>query len=178
MVDVSSKAVTSREATASGRITLSQAAFALVLEDEGKSFASGMPVGKNHTASSASREDSEALEVAQNKARSKGNVLQTARLAAIMASKQTSSLIPLCHPLPLTHVRVSFSLTPEDRSVLCTATARCDGKTGVEMEALTAVSVGLLTVWDMLKAVAGKEMTVSRVRRWLMEISLLTNFLR
>lgn len=158
MVDVGNKSITTREATASGRIVLTSAAFDLVVEDEPVQHSSSETRANG---SSLSSDEDEALATAKQKARSKGNVLQTARLAAIMASKQTSALIPLCHPLPLTHVHVSFSLAPETRSVWCTATARCDGKTGVEMEALTAVSVGLLTVWDMLKAVAGKEMIVS-----------------
>lgn len=81
----------------------------------------------------------------------KGDVLGIARIAAIMASKRTADLIPLCHPLPLTHVDVTFSL--EDSAVHCQVRAETDGKTGVEMEALTAVQVALLTIYDMCKAV-------------------------
>lgn len=83
----------------------------------------------------------------------KGDVLGVARLAAIQGSKRTSDLIPLCHPIALTKVSVEFSVHPEDNAVECTATAETVGRTGVEMEALTAVSVGLLTVYDMCKAV-------------------------
>jgi cyclic pyranopterin monophosphate synthase len=83
----------------------------------------------------------------------KGDVIGIARIAAIQATKRTSELIPLCHPLPLTRVTVDFELHPEDSSVSCTAQAETRGRTGVEMEALTAVQVGLLTVYDMCKAV-------------------------
>ncbi len=83
----------------------------------------------------------------------KGDVLGVARLAAIQGSKRTSDLIPLCHPLALTKVSVEFSVNREDNTVECSATAETIGRTGVEMEALTAVSVGLLTVYDMCKAV-------------------------
>jgi len=81
----------------------------------------------------------------------KGDVLSVARLAGIQAAKQTSSLIPLCHQLPLSKVAVDFSLTSD--AVVATATAKTAAQTGVEMEALTAVSVALLTVYDMCKAV-------------------------
>ena len=81
----------------------------------------------------------------------KGDVLAVARIAAIMAAKKTSDLIPLCHPIPLTKVSVDFEI--EDRSVLCRVTAQSQGQTGVEMEALTAVQVALLTIYDMCKAI-------------------------
>ncbi|MCZ2105135.1 MAG: cyclic pyranopterin monophosphate synthase MoaC [Comamonadaceae bacterium] len=93
----------------------------------------------------------------------KGDVLGVARVAAIMASKKTSELIPLCHPLALTRVTVEFALHPADGSVQCTATAETVGPTGVEMEALTAVQVGLLTIYDMCKAV-DRGMTITDVR--------------
>lgn len=83
----------------------------------------------------------------------KGDVLGVARLAGIMAAKKTSDLIPLCHPIALTRVAVEFTLEQASSSVLCTATAECTGQTGVEMEALTASSVALLTIYDMCKAV-------------------------
>ncbi len=83
----------------------------------------------------------------------KGDVLGVARIAAIQGAKRTSELIPLCHPIALTRVTVEFTVDRESASVECTATAECHGRTGVEMEALTAVSVGLLTVYDMCKAV-------------------------
>ena len=81
----------------------------------------------------------------------KGDVLSVAELAGIMAAKKTSELIPLCHPLPLS--RVKLVLTPQDNGIAVAAEVGCTGKTGVEMEALSAVSVGLLTIYDMCKAV-------------------------
>ena len=83
----------------------------------------------------------------------KGDVLATARIAGIMAAKRTHELIPLCHPLPLTQVTVDFTPTREPAGLRVEATAKVEGKTGVEMEALTAVSVACLTVYDMVKAV-------------------------
>lgn len=91
----------------------------------------------------------------------KGDVLGVARLAGIMAAKRTAELIPLCHPLPLTHVSVEFELdttaadnpSASDAIVRCTATAQTVGRTGVEMEAITAVQIALLTIYDMCKAV-------------------------
>ena len=83
----------------------------------------------------------------------KGDVLGIARIAAIQATKKTSELIPLCHPLGLTHVSVDFSIEKKTNSISCSATAETTGKTGVEMEALTAVTVALLTIYDMCKAV-------------------------
>jgi len=83
----------------------------------------------------------------------KGDVLGVARIAAIQGAKQTSALIPLCHPLPLTHLSVAFTLDAEGGRVSIEVCAETVGKTGVEMEALTAASVGLLTIYDMLKAV-------------------------
>ncbi len=83
----------------------------------------------------------------------KGDVLGVARIAAIQAAKKTSDLIPLCHPIALTRVAIEFSLDAADCTVTCTATAETVGPTGVEMEALTAVQIGLLTIYDMCKAV-------------------------
>ena len=83
----------------------------------------------------------------------KGDVFGVARIAAIQAAKQTSNLIPLCHPLALTHINVDFELFPEEKKAFIEVTVETLGKTGVEMEALTAASVGLLTIYDMLKAV-------------------------
>lgn len=93
----------------------------------------------------------------------KGDVLTTAKIAGIMAAKRTSDLIPLCHPLALTHIAVNFTAFPDANALQCTATARLCGKTGVEMEALTAVSVALLTVYDMCKAM-NKAMRISDIR--------------
>ena len=90
----------------------------------------------------------------------KGDPLQTARLAGIMAAKQAASLIPLCHPLQLTHV--SVELTPTRRGYRIDARVRTEGKTGVEMEALTAVSVAALTIYDMVKAV-DKDMVIGDI---------------
>jgi cyclic pyranopterin phosphate synthase len=93
----------------------------------------------------------------------KGDVLAVAQLAGVMGAKRTSDLIPLCHPLPLTQVTVDLSLDPDLPGVHITATARTVGKTGVEMEALTAVSVAALTVYDMAKAVE-KTMHIQNIR--------------
>jgi cyclic pyranopterin monophosphate synthase len=83
----------------------------------------------------------------------KGDVIGVARIAAIQAAKRTSDLIPLCHPLPITRVTVDFAVDAAQSTVSCTAQVETLGRTGVEMEALTAVQVGLLTVYDMCKAV-------------------------
>src|SRR3954467_6831645 len=117
MVDVGDKAVTSREAVATGEIRMSTEAVRLIRSGKVK----------------------------------KGDPLQAAILAGIMAAKQTSSLIPLCHPLPLSHV--SVELTPIRRGYRISARVRTSSQTGVEMEALTAVAVAALTIYDMVKAV-------------------------
>lgn len=93
----------------------------------------------------------------------KGDVLGVARLAGIMAAKRTADLIPLCHPLPLDRVAVDLRADPALPGVRITATARTTGRTGVEMEALTAATVAALTVYDMLKA-AQKDMRIESVR--------------
>ncbi|QDQ25930.1 cyclic pyranopterin monophosphate synthase MoaC [Chitinimonas arctica] len=93
----------------------------------------------------------------------KGDVLGVARLAGIMAAKRTGELIPLCHPIPLTHVALAFDLQADDATVACTATAETVGRTGVEMEAMSAVTVALLTIYDMLKAV-DRGMEIEAVR--------------
>ena len=93
----------------------------------------------------------------------KGDVLGIARIAAIQGSKRTSELIPLCHPIPLTRVAVDFDLDAQPDTVVVTVTAETVGRTGVEMEALTAASVALLTIYDMLKAV-DRGMTMSGIR--------------
>lgn len=142
MVDVSDKAVTKRSATATGRIHLTKESFSLLYSD---------PL------------NTVGLTDAQRKVLSKGPVVSTAQLAGILAAKQTSTIIPLCHPLALTHVQIDFTPEPETLSVRCEATVQCSGKTGVEMEALMAVNGALLCVWDMLKAVAGTEMRIADV---------------
>ncbi|MCW5623794.1 MAG: cyclic pyranopterin monophosphate synthase MoaC [Burkholderiales bacterium] len=93
----------------------------------------------------------------------KGDVLGVARIAAIQGSKRTAELIPLCHPVPLTRVAVEFTIDETTPAVECTATAECFGRTGVEMEALTAATVGLLTVYDMCKAI-DRGMCIESVR--------------
>ena len=93
----------------------------------------------------------------------KGDVLNTARLAGIMGAKRTAELIPLCHPLALRHIGVEVDLEPELPGVVISASARTIGKTGVEMEALTAVSIAALTVYDMVKAV-DKKMHIQNIR--------------
>ena len=93
----------------------------------------------------------------------KGDVLGTARVAGIMAAKRTAELIPLCHQLQLTKVSVEFEFNEADAAVEITATVRCMGQTGVEMEALTAVSIAALTLYDMCKAV-DKTMRIEGVR--------------
>jgi cyclic pyranopterin phosphate synthase len=127
MVDVGAKAVTTREAVASGRIDMSGEAA--------KAIADGLV--------------------------KKGDVLAVARVAGIMAAKKTADLIPLCHPIALSAVTIDFAL--DDSGVTVTATARTAGQTGVEMEALTAASVALLTVYDMAKAL-DKGMIIGGIR--------------
>lgn len=158
MVDVSEKSVTKRSATAKGRIVITERAYDLI--NMSYSSESQSIMGKNPSS----------MDEAQKKVLRKGDTLTVAQLAAIMGSKKTSDLIPLCHPLPLTDVKVKLTCEAFEEtqgtwkySVVCQATVACEGKTGVEMEALTAVSVGLLTIWDMLKAVAGKEMVIGEI---------------
>jgi cyclic pyranopterin monophosphate synthase len=106
---------------------------------------------------------SEAFEALQGGLLKKGDALAVARVAGIMAAKQTSTLIPLCHPLPISSATVDFALDPEQRTVTITATVAVTGRTGVEMEALTAVSVAALTIYDMCKAL-DKGITIDRIR--------------
>ena len=133
MVDVAGKAPTHRIAVAEGRIEMLPATFALVQAGTVK----------------------------------KGDVLGIARIAGIQAAKKTSDLIPLCHPLALTRVAVDFELVPAagaaPAAVACTTRVETVGPTGVEMEALTAVNVALLTIYDMCKAV-DRGMTITGVR--------------
>ena len=113
-------------------------------------------------ASAVVRMNPATLALIRDRKLSKGDVLEVARLAGIMAAKKTAELIPLCHPLPLTAVTLDFAFAGDDR-LRIEATVRCVGRTGVEMEALTAVSVAALTVYDMCKAV-DRVMTIERVR--------------
>ena len=103
------------------------------------------------------------LDLIQSGTAKKGDVLGIARIAAIMATKRTSDLIPLCHPLALTKVAVDFEIDAANASIHCTATAETFGKTGVEIEALFAVQTGLLTIYDMCKAV-DRGMVIERVQ--------------
>ena len=119
MVDVSTKDVTSRVATAKGTVTMAPATLRLIQEGGVK----------------------------------KGDAISVARLAGIMGAKRTPDLIPLCHPLPLDAIDVALTIDPPRNAVDITATCRVKGRTGVEMEALTAVAVAALTLYDMCKAV-------------------------
>jgi cyclic pyranopterin monophosphate synthase len=133
MVDVAGKAATHRVAVAQGRIEMLPATLALIQSGSAK----------------------------------KGDVLGVARIAGIQGAKKTSDLIPLCHPLALTRVALEFDLRPAQgaapAAVVCMATVETVGPTGVEMEALTAVNVALLTVYDMCKAV-DRGMTIAEVK--------------
>ncbi len=133
MVDVAAKPSTHRRAVAGGRINMQAQTLAIIQSGTAK----------------------------------KGDVLGIARIAGIQAAKKTSDLIPLCHPLALTRVAVEFDTSPGPSpgpySVMCTATVETIGQTGVEMEALTAVQVALLTIYDMCKAV-DRGMTITDVR--------------
>jgi cyclic pyranopterin phosphate synthase len=100
--------------------------------------------------------------IAANKI-AKGNVLATARLAGIQAAKRTGELIPLCHPLPISHCEVSFTIPKTRDRIVITASAKIAAQTGVEMEALTAVSVAALTIYDMCKAV-DKRMVIGAIK--------------
>ncbi len=99
----------------------------------------------------------------QNQKVKKGNVLETARIAGIMAAKKTAELIPMCHPLNITHIQVDFSPDAANSSMGIEATVRAIDQTGVEMEAITAVSVAALTIYDMCKSI-DKEMTISKIQ--------------
>jgi cyclic pyranopterin phosphate synthase len=103
------------------------------------------------------------LKLIETQGVAKGNVLATARLAGIMAAKRTSELIPLCHPLPITHCEVHFEVPRSRDRILITASAKIAARTGVEMEALAAVTVAALTIYDMCKA-ADKKMRITDVR--------------
>ena len=124
--------------------------------------------GKDETTRIAVAEGSihmkaETFALVQSGGTKKGDVIGIARLAAIMAAKKTSDLIPLCHPIALTHVSAEFTLDEAGSRVICRCRVQCNGKTGVEMEALTAVQVALLTIYDMCKAV-DRAMVIESVR--------------
>jgi len=105
----------------------------------------------------------ETLQLVRDGAAAKGDVLGIARIAAIQAAKRTSDLIPLCHPLALTRVAVDFDIDAADPGIAITVTAETRGQTGVEMEAMTAASVGLLTIYDMCKS-GDRAMTIETIR--------------
>ena len=105
----------------------------------------------------------EVLEAVAGGTVKKGDVLAAARIAGIMAAKKTSDLIPLCHPLQLGKVSVDFTLCPEEGCICCVSFVKLEGKTGAEMEALTAVSTALLTIYDMCKAI-DKTMEIGSIR--------------
>ena len=129
MVDVSDKAVTTREAIARGSIRMQPGTFQKIV----------------------------------NREMSKGDVLEVARVAGIMGAKQTSALIPMCHPLGITGVTILYTLLPEKSTIEIEATVKITAQTGVEMEALTAVSVTALTIYDMCKAI-DRGMVISDIR--------------
>ena len=105
----------------------------------------------------------ETLKLIESQSVAKGNVLATARVAGIQAAKKCGELIPLCHPLPITHCEVNFDIPKSRDRIVITASAKIAAQTGVEMEALTAVSVAALTIYDMCKAV-DKKMVIGQVR--------------
>jgi len=105
----------------------------------------------------------ETFEMIRNQKVKKGNVLETARIAGIMAAKRTSDLIPMCHPLTITHVQIDFYPEKASNAIRIEATVRIVGQTGVEMEALTAVSVAALTIYDMCKSY-DRALTISNIR--------------
>src|SRR5438045_7102279 len=103
------------------------------------------------------------LRLIESQTIAKGNVLASARLAGILAAKKTGELIPLCHPLPLTHCEVNFAIPETQDRIVITASAKISAQTGIEMEALAAVSVAALTIYDMCKAV-DKKMEITGVK--------------
>jgi cyclic pyranopterin monophosphate synthase len=103
------------------------------------------------------------LQLIESQKIAKGNVLATARIAGILAAKKTGELIPLCHPLPLSHCEVNFEILKNRDRIVITASAKVAAQTGVEMEALTAASIAALTIYDMCKAV-DKKMTIGNIR--------------
>lgn len=105
----------------------------------------------------------ETIRLIQSNAVAKGNVLATARIAGIQAAKRTGDLIPLCHPLPITHCEVSFEIPASQDRIVITASAKIAAQTGVEMEALAAVTVAALTIYDMCKAV-DKTMLITDIK--------------
>jgi cyclic pyranopterin phosphate synthase len=118
---------------------------------------------RNAVAEGCIRMQPETLQLITSGQAAKGDVLATARVAGIMAAKKTAELIPLCHPLSLSRIEVDFNIDETGHCIRCTATVTTDGKTGVEMEALSAVNIALLTIYDMCKAV-DRGMTLDTIR--------------
>ncbi|MEN9225431.1 MAG: cyclic pyranopterin monophosphate synthase MoaC [Thermostichus sp. HHBFW_bins_43] len=135
MVEVGDKPITARLAAAQGQVRMTEATLQAIL----------------------------AAQAGSDRKLSKGNVVETARLAGIMAAKRTADLIPLCHPLPLSSIKVDLDPDPHLPGFLITATVKTNAQTGVEMEALTAVSVAALTLYDMAKALE-KTMVIENIR--------------
>jgi len=121
------------------------------------------PTVRTAVAGGAIQMGSETLDLIQSHRVKKGNVLETARIAGIMAAKKTSELIPMCHPLNITHIQIDFTPDESESLMGIEATVRAIDQTGVEMEAITAVSVAALTIYDMCKS-HDKEMTISNIR--------------
>jgi cyclic pyranopterin phosphate synthase len=147
MVDVSAKNVTARTATAKGKITMSAEAFAACKTGTRDSVTEPLCPGQSES------------NIQKHK---KGDVLGVARVAGIMAAKQTSNLIPLCHNLAIEKAAVDFEFLNNENTIYATCTVKCSGKTGVEMEALCGVSVALLTIYDMCKAI-DKNMEIGEI---------------
>jgi cyclic pyranopterin monophosphate synthase len=120
------------------------------------------PTARSARASACVQMQAATLRLVRDRQLAKGDVLEVARLAGILAAKQTGGLIPLCHPLPLEAITVSFSF-PDETTVKVEAVVRVTAKTGVEMEALTAVSIAALTIYDMCKSV-DRGMTLQRIQ--------------
>ncbi len=121
------------------------------------------PTRRQARAAGAIAMSARTLSTIETGAAGKGDVLGVARIAAIQAAKRTAELIPLCHPIPLSSIAVDFSVDGPGQRIWCTATAATVGSTGVEMEALTAVLIGLLTIYDMCKAI-DRGMVIGEVR--------------
>eukprot|EP00088_Acartia_fossae_P002335 TRINITY_DN10942_c0_g1_i4.p1 TRINITY_DN10942_c0_g1~~TRINITY_DN10942_c0_g1_i4.p1 ORF type:complete len:146 (+),score=34.35 TRINITY_DN10942_c0_g1_i4:676-1113(+) len=122
-----------------------------------------VPTKREAIASGSIYLGSKVFNLVRSNSMSKGDVITVSKIAGIMGAKRTSDLIPLCHPLSLSHVDVTIQLEAETQSAVVECTARCTGSTGVEMEALTGVTVTLLTIYDMCKA-AGKHMVIKEVK--------------
>jgi cyclic pyranopterin phosphate synthase len=137
------------------------------IDDEGRvrmvDVTAKKPTVRTAVAGGAIHMNPETLILIQNHKVKKGNVLETARIAGVMAAKKTADLIPMCHPLNITHIQVDFSPDPSANCIRIEATVRAIDQTGVEMEAITAVSVAALTIYDMCKS-HDKEMTISNIQ--------------